>query len=247
MTPFIEPDWPAPAGVIALSTRRVGGGSEWPYDTFNFALHVGDEPAAVEHNRQALLRALPGVQQIQWLEQVHADRVVEAGDATLPQADASTSCHRGLACAVLTADCLPLLLCDRAGTRVAAVHAGWRGLAGGVVQRALARFDCPPGDMLAWLGPAIGPDAFEVGPEVREAFLRSWGGDRGPEIGAAFSAGRGDRYFADLYRLAREALLGSGVTAIYGGEHCTYSEKESFFSHRRDGPTGRMVSLISLF
>ncbi|GAB0149813.1 MULTISPECIES: peptidoglycan editing factor PgeF [Marichromatium] len=240
MTP-IRPDWPAPARVRAFSTTRAGGLSEAPYAGLNLATHVGDDPARVARNR-ALLRDQAGLpEEPLWLEQVHG--CVVADDTAAPgcRADAAVSLRPGRVCAVLTADCLPLLLCDREGTRVAAVHAGWRGLADGVIERAVAALAIAPSRLLAWLGPAIGPDAFEVGPEVRERFV-----DLDPAAADAFRRGRDDRWLADLFVLARQRLVGAGVTAVYGGDLCTHIDPQRFFSYRRDGVTGRQASLIWL-
>lgn len=239
-SPLISADWPAPANVRALATTRVGGVSAPPYESLNLAAHVGDDPAAVEENRDRLVRAagLPG--EPRWLSQVHGCQVVDAGAAAAGcEADAASTDRPGVVCAVLTADCLPVLFCDAAGTRVAAAHAGWRGLAGGVLEAAVAGFG--GGEVRAWLGPAIGPDAFEVGPEVRAAFVEA-----DPATAAAFRAGRGDRFFADLYTLARHRLRAAGVTAVSGGGFCTYHEADRFYSYRRDGQTGRMASLVWL-
>lgn len=249
---FIEPDWPAPAGVFALSTTRQGGSSLPPFDSFNLAQHVADDPALVAANRALLARALPAESQVHWLHQVHGVRVVQAGQgAVCPEADASWSEQAGAVCAVMTADCLPVLFCSRSGDRVAAAHAGWRGLLGGVLEATLEALAAPPGEMLAWLGPAIGPAAFEVGAEVRDAFLAAQGADQQADhqaIEHCFqpSTARAGHYFADLYALARTRLTDAGITAIYGGDYCTYSDSQRFFSYRRDGQTGRMASLIML-
>ena len=228
------PNWPLPEGVGCAITTRLGGFSKSPYDSNNLGLHVGDSRAAVKQNRTALLRRLPDVQAIQWLNQVHGTDVVEAsGAAVVPQADACVSRQPGLACSVMTADCLPLLIAAADGTQVAAVHAGWRGLAAGIIGRTLARFD---GDVSVYLGPAIGPACFEVGPEVRDAF--HWAPDH------CFQPATNGRLLADLYHLAGSALLRHGVRSVYGGDACTYSEAQRFYSYRRDGITGRMASLI---
>lgn len=237
----LTPDWPAPARVRALVTTRRGGVGVAPFDDFNLADHVGDEPARVAANRRLLRAHLPG--EPMWLEQVHGAEVV-AGEpeGTPPRADAAFSRTTGSVCAVLTADCLPVLLCDRAGSVVAAAHAGWRGLAAGVLENAVRAMSVAPGNLLAWLGPAIGPDAFEVGEEVRETFVRAQ-----PDARSAFVAGgRRGKWMADLYRLARLRLAASGVSAVYGGGLCTYSDVDRFFSYRRDGRTGRQASLIWL-
>ncbi len=243
MGDWIRPLWPAPPQVRALATTRAGGESSGAYASLNLAEHVGDDPERVEANRRRLreLLGLPG--EPLWLAQVHGCAVVVGEEALSGcEADASVAFGPGWVCAVLTADCLPLLLCNRQGTRVAAVHAGWRGLAAGVVEAALERIGGAGEDLLCWLGPAIGPGAYEVGAEVRECFL-----DQDPQAAEAFHPqGDGRRWYADLYRLARRRLARQGVEAVYGGDCCTYSEPERFFSFRRDGTTGRMASLIWL-
>ena len=246
----IEPDWPAPASVIALSTTRQGGHSRPPFDSFNLALHVGDDPADVAANRAVLQAWLPPGTQVQWLTQVHGRVVVKAGrDTACPEADACWSADPGVACAVLTADCLPVLFCDRGGRRVAAAHAGWRGLLAGVLEATVAAMGVDPGQLMAWLGPAIGPAAFEVGGEVRVAYLaEARSGAEFARVESCFLPRRGseDRYSADLYALARLRLQQAGVTAIHGGDYCTCSDADRFYSYRRDGRTGRMASLVML-
>lgn len=235
----LVPDWPVPARVRALITTRAGGTSVGPYASLNLADHVGDDPAAVRANR-ARLRALLPAEPV-WLEQVHGTDVlcVETGGAR--RADAAVSRTPGTVCAVLTADCLPVLLADRAGTVVAAAHAGWRGLCAGVLERTVAAMDTDPGQLLAWLGPAIGPEAFQVGDEVRAAFLAV-----DAAAAAAFRPDGPGKWRADLYALARQRLARAGVQARYGGGLCTFSDPGRFFSYRRDGTTGRMASLIWL-
>lgn len=235
------PDWPAPANVRALQTTRTGGVSAAPYDTFNLADHVGDEPLAVAHNRQLLASLLPS--EPVWLQQAHGTIVVNTARAScLPQADACVSAHRDAVCVVMTADCLPVLLCDERGSAVGAAHAGWRGLCDGVIEAAVQAMDVPPQTLMAWLGPAIGPQAFEVGDEVRAAFVA-----RQPQAQEAFAPGSAkDKWLADLYRLARQRLNALGVERIHGGGFCTYADRERFFSYRRDGATGRMGTFIWL-
>lgn len=237
---LILPDWPAPAKVRALATTRAGGVSAGPYASLNLGDHVGDDPAAVAENRARLRKHLPA--EPLWLKQVHLAHVADADSASgVPEADASVARQRGKVCAVLTADCLPLLLCDKTGAVVAAAHAGWRGLAGGVIEAAVEAMRVSPGEVLAWLGPAIGPAAFEVGGEVRDAFLAF-----DPAAEAAFVARENGKWLADIFLLARLRLGKIGVTAVYGGGVCTYSDSERFYSYRRDGATGRMASLIWL-
>lgn len=238
-----RPAWPLPAGVVALTSTRDGGASEGPYGSFNLARHVDDSPAAVDQNRAQLGRALPPGASVRWLRQVHGTRVVaDGGDAGTP-ADAAVSRRPGVACAVLTADCLPVLFCSADGAVVAAAHAGWRGLADGVLEATIAAMGVAPGDLSAWLGPAIGPRAFEVGPEVRDAFAARWPGAPAA-LEAAFRPGRGDRLHADLHALAAARLAAAGVSACYRDPRCTASDPGRFYSYRRDGETGRMVSLI---
>ncbi len=237
---WIEPDWPAPPQVRALTTTRQGGCSAPPYAGWNLASHVGDNPQAVACNRALLRERLALPAEPLWLQQVHGCTVAESGAS--PQgweADAAYAALPGRVCAVLTADCLPVLLCDREGMQVAAVHAGWRGLAAGVIEAALDRFTGSGSDILAWLGPAIGPKAFEVGDEVCDAFLR-----HDPAAQAAFVATRPGHWLADIYRLARQRLQARGVGFVGGGNYCTVSDPGRFFSYRRDGRTGRMASLI---
>lgn len=236
---WLRPDWPAPSRVRALVTTRLGGVSEAPFDTFNLGDHVEDDGEAVAENRRRLCEATGATPA--WLAQVHSATAVEADPASQPVADASWTDRPGIACTVLTADCLPVLFCDRAGTRVAAAHAGWRGLAAGILEETVDALGCPPATLLAWLGPAIGPLAFEVGPEVREAFVAAQA-----EAAAAFvdSANPG-RYLADLYALARLRLAAHGVCAVYGGGFCTVGDPR-FYSYRRASVTGRFASLVWL-
>lgn len=238
---WIHPEWPAPARVHTLSTTRAGGLGAAPYDSLNLGTHVGDDPARVEANRAILRQALPA--EPYWLNQVHGVTVVEAGaEEGVPDADAAVSRQSGHVCAVMTADCLPVLFCDRAGSVVAAAHAGWRGLHEGVLEATVVAMAVPPGQILAWLGPAIGPDAFEVGGEVRAAFMGS-----DPAAEAAFRPSpRQHKWLADIYLLARQRLVRAGVGSIHGGGECTASDPARFFSYRRDGVTGRMASLIWL-
>lgn len=240
---LIWPDWPSPRRVKACSTTRKGGRSTSPWDSLNLGGHVGDDPEAVISNRALLAAELDlRPERIGWLEQVHGSAVEELpGAGRGVCADASTAVASGPVCAILTADCLPVLFCDRSGTRVAAAHAGWRGLLAGVLENTIARFDAP-GAVMAWLGPAIGPEAFEVGPEVRAAFVTA-----DPEAAGCFRARdrRRGRYLADIYALASLRLRAAGVENIFGGGYCTWSDP-LFYSFRRDGCTGRQASLIWL-
>lgn len=235
---ILDPDWPAPPNIRSLVTTRMGGVSSPPYDSFNLGSHVGDTSEAVAANRATLRLHCPS--EPKWLNQVHGKAVARADNLVAPMdADASVAFESGTVCAVLTADCLPVLFCDRLGTRVAAAHAGWRGLAAGVLEASVASMQCEMENILAWLGPAIGPQAFEVGDEVRDVFLRDL-----PETEAAFVQEQPGKWLADIYLLARLRLLRAGVTAVHGGGLCTYSDRERFYSYRRDGTTGRMASLI---
>ena len=239
---FILPDWPAPANVRAAVTTRPGGVSRAPYDGFNLATHVGDDPAAVRENRTRLRAELALPAEPVWLKQVHGVAVVDAAQSgSEPEADGAFAARPGAVCTVLTADCLPVLLCNRDGTKVAALHAGWRGLVGGVIEAGVKALGVPGNELLAWLGPAIGPASFEVGPEVRAAFVR-----HDTEAAQAFQAAQDGKYLADIYQLARLRLQRLGVAAVHGGGFCTVTDGARFFSYRRDGATGRMASLIWL-
>jgi hypothetical protein len=259
----IVPDWPAPPNVRALVTTRAGGVSLPPWDSLNLGDHVGDDPAAVAENRGRLRPHLPAAPV--WLRQVHGTACVDAARVDAgAEADAAFTRTPGAVCAVLTADCLPVLLCDAAGSAVAAAHAGWRGLAAGVIESAVAAMGLPGESLLAWLGPAIGPQHFEVGDEVRATFMA-----HDPAAAPAFVPGAPGKWFCDIYLLARQRLGALGVRRIAGadnapalagssllaqpdsldagGRHfCTVRERERFYSYRRDGVTGRMASLIWL-
>ena len=237
---WIIPEWPAPHCVKALITTRAGGFSQGRYAGFNLGDHVGDEALAVRQNREFLCKYLPA--EPKWLKQVHGTEVANADTLhALVEADASFARKANTLCAILSADCLPLLLCDANGSVVAAAHCGWRGLAAGVIEKTVSAMRTAPDTLLAYLGPAIGPKAYEVGADVHEAFLR---GDAGAQ--QAFAAHAPGKWLADLYLLARQRLNRLGVKIIHGGNFCTYTEANRFFSHRRDGNTGRMASLIWL-
>ena len=237
----IEPDWPAPAHVRALTTTRSGGVSAPPFDSLNLGHRTGDDADSVETNRARLVAELGLPEMPRWLDQQHGIRVLDAAAIDQrPMADAATARRRHQVCAVLSADCVPVLICDTEGRQVAAAHAGWRGLANGVLEATVAAFEEPPGRLMAWLGPGIGPKAFEVGAEVREAFCRQ-------DAGAvdAFRPSEGNRLLGDLYLLAARRLGSAGVGNIFGGGFCTYTDAGRFYSYRRDGATsGRMASLI---
>ncbi len=241
----LVPDWPAPPGVRAVFTTRIGGASDGPWAAFNLGERVGDEPAAVRanHRRLADLLALPG--QPQWLLQVHGVTAVAAvSDGLIRTGDSAWTRDADVVCAVQSADCLPVLLCDRAGSVVAAVHGGWRGLAAGVVTQAVAAMTVSPADLLVWLGPAICGACYEVGEEVRAAFVGQL--DAGALATCFTPAGRVGHWYADLPAIARAQLLALGVpaAAIHGGEHCTFEDSARFYSYRRDGITGRQAALI---
>ena len=239
--PWFEADWPAPPGVHVLSTVRGGSGvSQGRYAHFNLGDHVGDDPLAVAENRRRLLVEAKLPAEPAWLSQVHGTDVadLDAMGQSGP-ADAAIARRAGTVCAILTADCLPVVFAADSADAVAAAHAGWRGLAAGVLEAAVRALGTPPGRLLAWLGPAIGPEHFEVGAEVRDAFLRS-----DPDASRAFRPNTDGRFMADLATLARRRLERLGVTRIYGGDQCTYAEGERYFSYRRDGTTGRQATLI---
>ena len=243
---WLLPDWrDAPPNVRVLSTRRCGGVSAGPYASLNLAGHVGDDPVAVEANRAILRNGASLPSEPLWLEQVHGTVVVAHGGeqpAVPPRADAAVAFEPGRVCAVMTADCLPVVFADRAGTRVGVAHAGWRGLAGGVLEATIEALRCPASELVAWLGPAIAQGAFEVGHEVRDAFV-----DKDPACVASFVPNHAGRFQADLYTLARATLARAGVRSVSGGGHCTSAEAEDFFSFRRDGGrTGRMATLAWL-
>ncbi|WP_237386631.1 purine nucleoside phosphorylase YfiH [Xenorhabdus sp. Sc-CR9] len=242
MTPLIFPDWPQPENVAACSTTREGGLSLPPYDSLNLGSHVGDEPECVERNRKLLVEYAQLPQQPIWLEQVHGTRVIRLEGQLLGnnQADAVYTNVPGQVCAVMTADCLPVLFCSIHGDEVAAAHSGWRGLCDGVLENTVSQFNAKPEMIRVWLGAAIGPNKFEVGAEVREAFMLT-----NPELEQAFIP-YGDKFLANIYLLAKLKLQSVGITDIFGGVACTVTEKERFFSYRRDGNTGRMATLIWL-
>jgi len=244
---WITPDWPAPGTVRALSTLRHGGVSAAPYASLNLGDHVGDNPASVTENRRRLVAAAGLPSQPQWLSQAHGTHVVDLDVSSgvdagpLAPADACFARQPRRVCAILTADCLPILLTADTGDLVGAAHAGWRGLAGGVIETLVGALPVPPEQLMAWLGPAIGPQHFEVGAEVREALLRN-----DPGAASSFSPNARGRFLADLGQLARRRLAVLGVERIYGGGHCTFAEADRYFSHRRDGTTGRQATLIWL-
>jgi YfiH family protein len=236
----IAADWPAPAGIVAGYTLRTGGVSGKTFESLNLGAHVGDKPENVAENRQRFLAGCSAPQEPVWLNQVHGNTVViDPNPDVEPKADAVLSRYANTVCAVLTADCLPVLLVSLSGNEIAAAHAGWRGLCAGVVEATVATFSAPPESLLAWLGPAISQSAFEVGGEVRDAFL-----EQGANAEPCFVRNGRGKWQADLYQLARLRLAAAGVVKIYGGGLCTFSQSDRFFSYRRDGQCGRMASYI---
>lgn len=240
---FITPDWPAPKHVKALQTLRTGGVSKAPYASLNLGAHVSDDPIAVAKNRQLLSPYLPS--EPVWVNQVHGVEVIDAAvSSCLQNADASFTNKPNVVCVTMTADCLPVLLCDKKGSVVAAVHAGWRGLCDGVIEAAITKMQVPASEILVWLGPAIGPDAFEVGDDVREQFIA-----KDNQAALAFKP-LADKWLCNMYLIATQRLNAQGVTEIYGAgvneDFCTYSDEARFFSFRRDNVTGRMATMIWL-
>ena len=236
---FIIPNWPAPANVHALQTNRRAGHSHAPFNSLNLGDHVKDNPIHVAQNRQLLSEFLPS--EPVWLNQTHSISVVDAANTScLPDADASYSTRKNVVCVTMTADCLPILLCDTAGTVVASIHAGWRGLCDGIIEATVSQLPAKPVDLMAWFGPAIGPNAFEVGAEVRAQFIA-----KEAKAEHAFKP-HNDKWLCDIYKIATQRLNNCGITQIYGGNYCTFTEEENFYSYRRDGVTGRMATLIWL-
>ncbi len=237
---FLAADWPVPDNIMAGTTQRTGGVSRGVYAGFNIGAHVGDDPRAVEENRRQLRNLIDLPNEPNWLQQVHGTAIVAAPCTTAePKADACIATSPGTVCTVLTADCLPVLFASADGQTIAAAHAGWRGLSAGILEATAAAFECPPDQIIAWLGPAISQPAFEVGDEVREQFIK-----HDPPSAAAFEANAAGRWQADLYGLARRRLNNCGVTRIFGGDCCTFAQSDEYFSYRRDGQCGRMASLI---
>lgn len=238
---YLNPQWPAPQNVHAYTTTRIGGYSTGNYESFNLAHHVNDKSEHVLKNRQKLINDLKLPAEPYWLEQTHSTRVVKAM-ATDNNADAAYTTKTKQVCSILTADCLPILVCDKQGSCVAAVHAGWRGLLSGIIENSLQALAIKPENLLVWLGPAIGPKAFEVGDDVRQPFI-----DKNPmHENAFYPALQPGKWFADIYKLATNVCHGLDITQLYGGSYCTYTDKQRFFSFRRDGQTGRMAHLIWL-
>jgi YfiH family protein len=240
---LLRPDWAAPPSVKAVSTTRQGGVSQGVHASLNLAGHVGDDPRSVQSNRQRLLEQAGIPAEPVWLNQVHGTTVITVDESSSASfaADATVTFGPRAVCVVMTADCLPVLLCDEGGTVVAAAHAGWRGLASGVLEAVVASMNRPGERLMAWLGPAIGREHFEVGPEVRARFCEA-----APEAARAFRSSPGGRWLADLALLAQQRLNALGIRRVTGGEYCTVADSDRFFSYRRDGVTGRMASLIWL-
>ncbi len=235
---WLQPDWPVPSNIHAATTLRTGGTSQGNYASLNLATHVGDELGLVHQNRQTLKNMLNLPSDPVWLSQTHSNRAVAAVAGDLPlQADASYSNQPGVVCVVMTADCLPLLVCASDGSEIAAIHAGWRGLLDGVIENTIAALRNE--DLLVWLGPAIGPECFEVGAEVRSAYLL-----KSVEYRRAFKQISQGKWLADIYQLARINLAMFGIDKVYGGDFCTVTDNERFYSYRRDKDTGRMATLI---
>jgi len=240
-SPYIVPDWPLPPHIQAYSTLRQCGFSESPYDSFNLAAHVDDNPEHVQKNRDHLKALLHLPTEPIWIQQTHSTIAsVAVPENRGKEADATFTNQPNQVCIVLTADCLPILLCDHKGTKVSAIHAGWRGLFNGIIAETLKKMDCKKTEILAWLGPAIGPTAYEVGNEIRDIFMQS-----DTLSHSAFTPSKNGRWMCNLYAIARIQLQKQGIHSIYGGTHCTYSDAHNFFSYRRDGiKTGRMATLI---
>lgn len=236
---LIKPDWPAPSSITSLVTTREGGISQAPWSGFNLATHVGDDPVHVAHNRQQLITQGNLPSSPEWLDQTHSTDVINLTNQTSRQADASWTNVKNQVAVVLTADCLPLLLTNKQGSEVAAVHAGWKGLLNGIVIKAVSAMQSPVDDILVWLGPAISQTHFEVGSEVKAQFCQQYA-----QADQHFKASANEKYHADLYALARDQLQSLGVVSIYGGDDCSYADEQRFYSYRRDGVTGRMASLI---
>lgn len=237
---FIIPEWSVPNHIKAISTTRIGGFSQTPFHSLNLADHVGDQPNDVAKNRALLVKQAQLPETARWLSQVHGTSVINSDKwHNNIKADGMVSKSVHHVCAIMTADCLPILLCNQQGDSVAALHAGWRGLATGIIEQAITKFDCPTKQIIAWLGPAIGPTKFEVGTDVLHAFTSTM-----PDAHLAFTQIDHQHYLADIYLLARQRLTSLGISTITGGNFCTASDESRFFSYRRNAITGRMASMI---
>ena len=240
MDTLIYPDWPAPDNIKAISTTRIGGFSSPPFDSLNLADHVEDNPDTVNKNRDYLCELADLPESPRWLSQTHGIHVLNSLDWQQNiQADAMISNSVNHICTIMTADCLPILLCTQQGDTVAAIHAGWRSLAAGIIEQTINKFHCAPQDIIAWLGPAIGSTQFEVGVDVYQLFTHKW-----PKSEQAFQQTDSSHYLADIYYIATQCLNQVGITTIFGGDYCTVTDNQRFFSYRRDGITGRMASMI---
>ena len=238
--PFIIPDWPAPDNIKAFSTTRSGGVSLLPYDTLNLSDHVGDHPDLVDKNRRYITKIAALPENPRWLKQMHGTHVIDSNHwQKKSEADAIISQAINHVCVIMTADCLPILLYHQRNNAIAAIHAGWRGIAAGIIEKTVARFSGKPQHIMAWLGPAIGPARFEVGTDVYDAFYQY-----SAKSSLAFKQKSVDSYLADIYLLAKQRLHRVGISAVFGGNFCTLTEKQRFFSYRRDGQTGRMATMI---
>lgn len=239
-------EWPAPSNIRATTTLRTGGHSKGPFSSFNLGYHVNDDPQSVRYNHEKLIRELDLLTPPYWLNQIHGTHAVQI-EPTLPTnttltADASFTQHPNLVCAIMTADCVPILLCNKKGTLVAAIHAGWKGLLGDIIAKTINSLPCSPNDLMAWIGPAIGPDHFEINETIYNSFIQ-----KNSVLKEAFFQPTPQQWYADLFTLTRLILNQNQIKEIFGGHWCTYREHDLFFSHRRDGGiTGRMATLIWL-
>ena len=237
---WIPADWPAPKHIYAGTTTRIGGCSLGTYSSMNLASHVDDNPGHVSQNRILLGERLSLPDEPLWLQQIHGNKVINLATENINQpADGAYTNKQNQICVVLTADCLPLLLCNTAGTEIAAIHTGWRGFSGNIISNTLNAFATRPQELMAWIGPNISANHYEVGEEVRTACLKIIN-----DPGGAFKQGRPGHWFADMQMLVRQQLLCAGIQDTYGGEYCTYTDYQHFYSYRRDGITGRVASLI---
>lgn len=235
---WINPDWPVADNIHSAVTKRSGGLSQGAFSSLNLAGHVNDDIEQVQGNRQILKKKLHLPTEPVWLQQVHSNKTIKAElSLNQPEVDASYTDQPNIVCAVLTADCLPVLLASKNGDKIAAIHAGWRGLLAGIISNTVNALETT--EIIAWLGPAIGPDCFETGSEVKDAFV-----NKSKQFSSAFTQTKQDKYLADIYQLARIELAELGVTAVYGGNYCTVTDEQRFYSYRRDGETGRMATLI---
>lgn len=238
---YIFPDWPAPNNIACVTTTRAGGYSTNTYNSLNLGLHVEDHEADVNKNRSLIKDDLQLPAEPIWLNQIHGTKVLNVSGECPKNvtADAAYTNEIGVVCAVLTADCLPVLFCDQAGENIAVAHAGWRGLLNGVLENTIHALPVENNKIMCWLGPAIGPNKFEVGEEVVKEFV-----EKDARHKNAFQVQSNLKYLADIYQLAENILGFTGVQEMYGGKYCTYTEEEKFYSYRRDGQTGRMATLI---